>query len=129
MIVLTIGLGIGFGLSLYFNYLLFKALVKQVLDEAEPSLIESQSDQYEAQRLHDESFRETKGEEQTTVIPIRIAITDSKAYWIIDSQLMEAPLDDDGDPDFDLQKPTDTLTMQHSDVEMLLEVVDELKKD
>ncbi len=114
--------------SLYLNYLWIKAVLS--LDEVQGTSPESQSEVYEGMKLHDSHFKETKDpdttEEETEVV--NVAIYNNVAYWIADVGLVQAPLDEEEEVMYSLQKQVDVHSMTTKEVDMLMEILDALKE-
>lgn len=114
--------------SLYLNYLWIKAVLS--LDEVQGTSPESQSEVYEGMKLHDSHFKETKDpdttEEEAEVV--NVAIYNNMAYWVADEGLVVAPLDDDEEVMYSLQKQVDAHSMSQADINVLWEILDALKE-
>lgn len=111
--------------SLYVNWIMLKDDVDMTIDAPVSSY--SQSEVHHMQKLHDESFRETREEEEKPFV--RVAIYDGKAYWVDQEGLFTAPLDDEEEVEYDLKQLVDAHSMNQQELDTMLEILDALKED
>lgn len=111
--------------SLYLNYLWIKAVLS--LDEVQGTSPDSQSEVYEGMKLHDSHFKDTDTTEEETKV-VNVAIYNNVAYWIADVGLVQAPLDEEEEVMYSLQKQVDVHSMTTKEVDMLMEILDALKE-
>lgn len=111
--------------SLILNYAFIKLFMRIEVHESASGLL-SQSEEYELAKMHDESFRETKEEDEKVV---KLAIYDGIAYWVTDDGLMYAPVDEDDEVEYSLKRPVDAHAMTQGQIDMMLEILDALKEE
>ncbi len=57
---------------------------------------------------------------------VRIVMTGTKAYWISDNKVLEAPINEDGRIDFESALPIDTMGMDKVELDKISFIVDRL---
>ena len=111
--------------SLYVNWIMLKDDVDMTINASMPAY--SQSEVHHMQKMHDDSFRKTREEEQRT--SVRVAIYDGKAYWVSPEGLFTAPLDEEEEVEYDLKQLVDAHSMNQQELDTMLEILDALKED
>ncbi len=111
--------------SLYVNWIMLKDDVDMTINASMPTY--SQSEVHQMQKMHDNSFRETKEEEEKPFV--RVAIYDGKAYWVGQEGLFTAPLDEEEEVEYDLKQLVDAHSMNQQELDTMLEILDALKED
>ncbi len=111
--------------SCYINYLFLNDIVSQdaPIDVAHP---DSQSYLYEEMKEHDAAFRQVEEELERT--EMKIAIYNQNAYWITDSGLVTAPVDEEGEVLRSLERAVDVHSLSTKEARMLMDILDALKE-
>ena len=94
------------------------------------SVVPTQSEIYQDMIEHDESFRETDDDyDREEKRLVNVAIYDNNAYWVNDEGFVVAPLDEEEEIVYSLQQQVDVHSMNESEVDMLLNILDALKEE
>ena len=112
--------------SLLVNFYLVKNIVLPSINIGEEDVF-SQSLQYQFQLLLDEGVRETEGDDNEE--DVTVAVHDGIAYWMKDSKIHSAPLNDDGEILHEKASPIDVQSMSDGQIDLLMEILDALKEE
>ena len=129
MLYVSIALTVALLTSVYLNFLWLNDSL-ELKDLPRMSVVPTQSEIYQDMIEHDESFRETDDDyDREEKRLVNVAIYDNNAYWVNDEGFVVAPLDEEEEIVYSLQQQVDVHSMNESEVDMLLNILDALKEE
>lgn len=129
MVYALIALTVALLTSVYLNFLWLNDSL-EIKDLPRQSVVPTQSEIYQDMIQYDESFRETEDDyDREEKRLVNVAIYENNAYWVNDEGFVTAPLDDEEEIIYSLQQQVDVHSMDESQVDMLLNILDALKEE
>lgn len=128
MVYALIALTVALLTSVYLNFLWLNESL-EIRDFPQQSIVSTQSEIYEDMKRHDDSFRDTIEHNEEEERVVNVAIYNNNAYWVNEDGFITAPLNDEQEIIYSMQQQIDVHSMNESEVDMLLNILDALKEE